>query len=168
MKLTQQQIDDFNRDGWLFLPELFSAEEVALLAREAEGIYDTQRPEVWREKSGAPRTAFAAHLYNEAFGLLGAHPRMIDPVEQIFGEKAYPTLADVPEPLGLVDVFRPSAQAADVARQAVAAGAKALWLQLGITSEAARQMAADAGLDYVEDRCLAVERAKLELHAPVR
>ena len=89
MKLTQQQIDDFNREGWLFLPELFSREEVALLAHEAEGIYDTDRPEVWREKSGAPRTAFAAHLYNEAFGLLGAHPRMIEPVEQVFGEKVY-------------------------------------------------------------------------------
>src|ERR1700722_7215047 len=50
MKLTQQQIDDFNREGWLFLPELFSPEEVALLAREAEGIYDTQRPEVFGEK----------------------------------------------------------------------------------------------------------------------
>jgi hypothetical protein len=89
MKLTQQQIDSFNREGWLFLPELFSPEEVAYLAREAEGIYDTSRPEVWREKSGAPRTAFAAHLYNEAFGALGAHPRMIDPVEQMFGEKVY-------------------------------------------------------------------------------
>src|SRR5207253_134612 len=89
MKLTQQQIDDFNREGWLFLPELFSQEEVSLLAREALTIYDTERPEVWREKSGAPRTAFAAHLYNEAFGLLGAHPRMIEPVEQIFGEKVY-------------------------------------------------------------------------------
>ncbi len=44
MNLTQQQIDDFNREGWLFLPELFSPEEVALLAREAEGIYDTDRP----------------------------------------------------------------------------------------------------------------------------
>ena len=88
--------------------------------------------------------------------------------DEIFGEKAYPTLADVPEPLGLVDVFRPSADAADVARQAVAAGAKALWLQLGITSDAARRMAAAAGLDYVENRCLAIERAKLELHAPER
>ena len=62
MKLTAQQIDDFNREGWLFLPELFSPEEVALLAHEAVNIYDTQRPEVWREKSGAPRTAFAAVL----------------------------------------------------------------------------------------------------------
>ena len=51
MKLTQQQIDDFNREGWLFLPELFSQEEVALLAREAESIYDTKRPEVWRERA---------------------------------------------------------------------------------------------------------------------
>jgi len=89
MKLTQQQIDNFNREGWLFLPELFNAEEVALLAREAINIYDANRPEVWREKSGAPRTAFAAHLYNEAFRLLGAHPRMIEPIEQVFGEKVY-------------------------------------------------------------------------------
>src|SRR3977135_1533044 len=68
MRLTQQQIDDFNREGWLFLPELFSPEEVALLAQEAVGIYDTDRPEGWREKSGAPRP-------------------VCDPVEQLFGEK---------------------------------------------------------------------------------
>ena len=48
MKLTPQQIEFFNREGWLFLPELFSPEEVAYLAREAEGIYDANRPEVWR------------------------------------------------------------------------------------------------------------------------
>src|SRR5215475_8889435 len=78
MKLTPQQIEFFHREGWLFLPELFSQEEVDFLAREAVGIYDANRPEVWREKSGAPRTAFAAHLYNEAFGVLGAHPRMIE------------------------------------------------------------------------------------------
>jgi uncharacterized protein len=89
-------------------------------------------------------------------------------IDELFGEKAYPTLADVPEPLGLVDVFRPSADAADVARQAVAAGATALWLQLGIVSQEAREIAAAAGIDYVENRCLAVERAKLDLHAPVR
>ena len=89
MKLTQAQIEHFNREGWLFLPELFSQEEVDFLAREAVAIYDANRPEVWREKSGAPRTAFAAHLYNEAFGILGAHPRMIEPIEQIFGEKVY-------------------------------------------------------------------------------
>jgi ectoine hydroxylase len=57
MKLTPQQIEFFNREGWLFLPELFSQEEVDYLAREAVNIYDANRPEVWREKSGAPRTS---------------------------------------------------------------------------------------------------------------
>src|SRR5246127_364654 len=78
MKLTPQQIEFFDREGWLFLPELFTQEEVDFLAREAVSIYDANRPEVWREKSGAPRTAFAAHLYNDGFATLGAHPRMIE------------------------------------------------------------------------------------------
>lgn len=89
MRLTDEQVETFNTEGWLFLPELFSPEEVALLKREAESIYDEDRPEVWREKDGAPRTAFAAHTYNEAFRLLGAHPRLIEPIEQLFGEKLY-------------------------------------------------------------------------------
>jgi ectoine hydroxylase len=87
--LNQEQLRQFEEEGWLFLPETFSPEEVAVLREESENIYREQRPEVWREKSGAPRTAFAAHLYNEAFRLLGAHPRMIRPIEQIFGEKLY-------------------------------------------------------------------------------
>ena len=87
--LTPQQVAQFHTEGWLFLPETFTDEEVAGLRDEAEQIYRVQRPEVWREKSGAPRTAFAAHLYNEAFGLLGRHPRMIRPVEQLFGEQVY-------------------------------------------------------------------------------
>ncbi len=89
MQLTPEQIAHFHEEGWLLLPELFAPEEVALLKREAEAIYAEHRPEVWREKNGAPRTAFAAHLYNEAFGLLARHPRMIRPIEQIFGEPVY-------------------------------------------------------------------------------
>ncbi|WP_149538451.1 phytanoyl-CoA dioxygenase family protein [Siccirubricoccus phaeus] len=89
MQLSADQIAQFQEEGWLFLPETFSPEEVAVLREEAEAIYAVQRPEIWREKSGAPRTAFAAHTYNEAFRLLGAHPRLIRPVEQIFGEQLY-------------------------------------------------------------------------------
>ena len=85
---------------------------------------------------------------------------------RLLGEQAYRTLAEVPEQVGLVDVFRPSRQAADVARQAVAAGATALWLQLGITSAEAGEIASDAGLLYVEDRCLAIEQRRLGLDAP--
>jgi ectoine hydroxylase len=89
MELTKAQLDQFHTEGWILLPDLFTPEEVDLLRHEAEAIYSENRPEVWREKSGAPRTAFAAHTYNEAFRLLGTHPRMIRPVEQVFGEKVY-------------------------------------------------------------------------------
>ena len=87
--LTEAQIRQFHEEGYLFLPDTFHPEEVAVLRDEAEHVYAQQRPEVWREKSGVPRTAFAAHLYNEAHGLLGKHPRMIRPVEQLFGEQVY-------------------------------------------------------------------------------
>src|SRR3984885_9745189 len=87
--LTADQVRQFHEEGYLFLPETFTETEVTVLKSEAEAIYRQQRPEVWREKSSAPRTAFAAHLYNEAHGLLARHPRMIPPVEQLFGEPVY-------------------------------------------------------------------------------
>ena len=89
MDLTSDQMQQFDEEGWVFLPECFSLDEVAVLKSEAESIYDEERPEVWRETSGAPRTAFAAHTYNEAFSILGRHPRLINPLEQVFGEKVY-------------------------------------------------------------------------------
>jgi ectoine hydroxylase len=89
MELTPTQISAFSANGYLFIPEVFSRDEVAVLKREAEAIYATERKEVWREKTGAPRTAFAAHTFNEAFRILGAHPRLIGPVQQIFGERLY-------------------------------------------------------------------------------
>jgi ectoine hydroxylase len=89
MQLSQAQLDEFDARGYLFLPDCFSAEEVALLRAEAAEIYRSNRQEVWREKSGAPRTAFAAHTYNEAFRLLGRHPRLVEPVQDLFGEPVY-------------------------------------------------------------------------------
>lgn len=80
-------------------------------------------------------------------------------VDEIFGVRTVKTLADIDEPVDLVDIFRPAADAVDVVRQAVAIKAPAVWLQSGIVSAEARRIAVDAGLDYVEDRCLAVERA---------
>jgi ectoine hydroxylase len=89
MRLTAAQLQEFDEQGYLILPGCFSETEIAALRSEAQRIYATERQEVWRETSGAPRTAFAAHNYNEAFRLLGAHPRLIEPVEQLFGEPLY-------------------------------------------------------------------------------
>jgi predicted CoA-binding protein len=80
-------------------------------------------------------------------------------VSEVFGVRTVPTLADIDEPIDLVDVFRPAQDAVDVVRQAVAIKAPAVWLQSGIVSAEARRIAMEAGIDYVEDRCLAVERA---------
>lgn len=79
--------------------------------------------------------------------------------EELFGERVYRSLADIGHPVDLVDVFRPAQDAIDVVRQAVRIGASAVWLQLGIVSPQARQIAEQAGMDYVEDRCLVIERA---------
>jgi uncharacterized protein len=76
--------------------------------------------------------------------------------DELFGERVYRSLADVPEKIDLVDVFRPAADAPEIARQAVAIGAKALWLQEDIRSDEARRIAEEGGLDYIEDECTAV------------
>lgn len=80
-------------------------------------------------------------------------------VDELFGERAYASLADIPHPVDLVDVFRPAEDAVQVVRDAAAIGAPAVWLQLGIVSAEAREIAREAGMEYVEDRCLIVERA---------
>src|SRR5690242_5291822 len=79
--------------------------------------------------------------------------------DEVFGVPTVPTLADIDEPIDLVDIFRPAADAVEIVRQAVAIKAPAVWLQSGIVSAEARRLAEEAGIDYVEDRCLAVERA---------
>jgi predicted CoA-binding protein len=85
--------------------------------------------------------------------------------DELFGERVYRTLADVPEKVDLVDVFRPSADAPDIARQAVAIGAKALWLQEEIRSDEARRIAEEAGLEFVEDECTAVIASLYQIKA---
>ncbi len=79
--------------------------------------------------------------------------------DEVFGVKTVPTLADIGEPVDLVDIFRPARDAVEIVRQAAAINAPAVWLQSGIVSAEARRIAEEAGMDYVEDRCLAVERS---------
>lgn len=80
---------------------------------------------------------------------------------EVLGVPAYPDLASIPEPVGLVDVFRRAEATPEVARQAVAKGAAALWLQLGVVNWTAHRIAREAGLIVVMDRCLSVEHYRL-------
>ena len=89
MKLTQQQMEQFDKEGYLFFENMFSPEEAKLLREEAANVYAMDRQEVWRESSGVARTAFAAHTFNEAFRRLGSHPRLVEPVSQILDGEVY-------------------------------------------------------------------------------
>jgi hypothetical protein len=94
-----------------------------------------------------------ATMQQLGYRVIGVHPT----ADELLGEPAYRRLADIDEHIDIVNVFRPAAEAAGVAQEAAAIGAGALWLQLGIRSAEAARIAADAGMDYVEDRCIAVD-----------
>jgi predicted CoA-binding protein len=103
-----------------------------------------------------PGHSIPAELHRNGFRIIPVNPNASG---TMFGEPVRASLLDIDEPVDLVDVFRPAADAPEIARQAVQIGARALWLQSDIVSPEARRIAEAAGMDYVEDRCTGVERA---------
>lgn len=89
MKLTAEQLQQFDELGYVMLQDVFDPAEVSVLQEELPHIYALDRPEVWRESSGVVRTAFAAHRYSEPFRRIGAHPRLIGPVQQLLDGDVY-------------------------------------------------------------------------------
>src|SRR5258707_9178172 len=99
------------------------------------------------------------YLQSQGYRILPVNPRG----GELFGERVFRSLAEIDVPVDVVEVFRPPQEAPEIARQAVAIGAKVLWLQLGIVSEEARQVAEAAGLTLVRDRCMGATHALLGL-----
>lgn len=99
----------------------------------------------------------AKYMQDHGYRIIPVNPNY----DEILGEKCYPDLASIPESVDMVDLFQRPETTPDYARQAVAIGAKVLWLQLGITNDEARQIAEAGGLDVVEDRCIKIEHARL-------
>src|SRR5215207_6091376 len=89
MNLSAEQLKAFDDQGYVFLPNCFSEDDITLLRIEGEQVLKADRQEVWREKTGAPRTAFAAQTFSEVFRLLVSHPRLVGPLKQYFGEDVY-------------------------------------------------------------------------------
>ncbi len=106
-----------------------------------------------------PSNQVGWYLHHQGYRLFGINPMCPSP--EVFGVPVLPSLEDLPEPVDLVDVFRRPEYTPAVAGEAVAVGARALWLQLGIRSAEARAIAENGGLAYVEDRCLKVDHARL-------
>ena len=108
------------------------------------------------------RVAYRIATYLQGLGMeiVPVHPR----ADTVHGAQGYRTLADIPDnPIDVVDIFVRSELAGDVVDQAIAVGAKAVWLQLGVIDEAAAARASAAGLDVVMDTCPAIEAPRLGL-----
>ena len=105
-------------------------------------------PKPWRPSHDVMR-----YLLDAGYRAIPVRPRGCD---EVLGVPCVSSLAEISEPIDLVDVFRRPEFTPEVARETVAAGAKALWLQSGIVSAEARTIAEEAGIDYVEDACTKV------------
>ena len=105
------------------------------------------------------RPSYFAAKYMQAHGyrVLPVNPNY----SEVLGEKCYPDVASIPGLVDVVDCFRKAEEMPALAREAVAKGAKVLWMQLGIRSDDAARIASDAGLDVVQDRCVKIEHARI-------
>ena len=92
----------------------------------------------------------AKYLIDHGYRVIPVNPRY----EEVLGQRCYPTLKDIPEPVDVVDCFRPARDIAPLARDAVDIGAKVLWMQLGILNEEAAEIARKAGMEVIADRCM--------------
>lgn len=100
-----------------------------------------------------PSYGVARAMMQEGYRVIPVNPV----VDEVFGEKSYPSLLDIPGKIDLVDIFRRPEFVDEIVDQAIEKGAKAVWMQLGVINEAAAQKALDAGLDVVMDRCWKIE-----------
>lgn len=106
-----------------------------------------------------PAHSIPRYLQSQGYRIIPVNPRG----GELFGERVYARLSDIPEPVDVVDVFRPAEETPAIAREAVAIGAKVLWLQLGIASEEAERIATEGGLKVVMDRCMGATHRLLKL-----
>ena len=99
----------------------------------------------------------AKYMQEHGYRIIPVNPQY----DSILGEKCYPSLAAIPEKVDIVDCFRRSEEIPAIADEAIAIGAKVLWMQLGIRNDEAARIAMDAGLDVVMDRCVKIEHARI-------
>ena len=102
---------------------------------------------------GRPSYRIATYLIDQGFDVVPVNPAHAE----VLGRACYPSLSAVPGSVDVVNVFRRPGFCADVTREAIAVGAKGVWLQTGIRNEDAKRLAAEAGIDFVQDRCIMVE-----------
>jgi uncharacterized protein len=121
-------------------------------------------PRTWAVVGCSPEPGRDSHRIARLLMERGNRVIPVNPAaSEILGERCYPTLRDVPEPIDVVDIFRRADEAAGHVDEAIAIGARAVWMQLGVIDHAAAERARAAGLQVVMDRCPAIEVRRLGL-----
>lgn len=130
------------QDAKVIQATLLSARTVAIVGLSADPL--------------RPSNFIGFYLKRHGYRIVPVNPK----AQEILGERVYASLTDIPFPVDVVDVFRRPDAVPDIAREAVAIGAKALWLQFGVISPEGATIASDGGLHVIMDRCIKVEHAR--------
>jgi predicted CoA-binding protein len=115
------------------------------------------------DKTDRPSHAVAAYLQQQGYRIIPVNPNLTE----VLGEKAYPSVRDIPGPVDVVDIFRRAEDVPPVVEEALVNGAKVIWMQLGIVNEAAAAIAKAAGLKVVMDNCMEVTHRALRLSGKI-
>ena len=136
------------------MPSRGRGDEAAMIAR----MLGAQRIAIvgLSDDPSRPSHGIGAYLLSHGYDVVPVNPTH----DEVLGRTSYGSLAEVPGPVDVVNVFRRPEYCADVVREAIAAGAKGVWLQSGIRNAEAKRLAEEAGIDYVENRCIMVEHRR--------
>jgi predicted CoA-binding protein len=141
------------------------ADTVCRVDEVIRSVLETRR--TWAVVGCSPDPTRDSHriarmLHSRGYRVIPVNPTC----SSILDSTCYPTLADVPEPVDVVDIFRRSSEAGAHVDEAIEIGASAVWMQLGVVDSAAAERARAAGLDVVMDRCPAIELPRLGIAGP--
>ncbi len=138
---------------WTTVEKMYDIERIGRILKENHVIAVVGLSANWYR----PSFFAAKYLQDHGYRIIPVNPAY----QEILGEKCYPSLLEIPEPVEVVQIFRKPEDVPPIVEQAIKIGVKVVWMQLGVINWEAAKIAEGAGLDVVMDRCLKIEHARL-------
>ena len=129
--------------------------QIAAILQQTKTIAVIGASDNWKR----PSFYVMKYLLSQGYQIIPVNPRLAG--QTILGQTCFESLADIPQQIDMVDIFRPASDCPDIVEQAISIGAKTVWMQIGIVSEVAASRATEAGLDVIMDKCSKIEHTRL-------